>query len=438
MKTIKLLKNLTLFMVLALFSSACDEDVDKDDVLIKEYDGTYMGFGYAGTTKVVCWKMEVTKGIITGIGISGGDQGVIKGTVNADGQFTATAIMAGEGSTKINIIGTISGKILTGTWAEGDGNGTISGNKVIAAEVSQYNGTYSGYAYEDGGTTMLGSWKININNGFISPISTSADDDGPISGIVNAKGEIIAMTVVGGEDEDDVSLNVSATISGNNISGTWTNTVTSEHGTISGSKEAGGDVSMYNGTYLGFGYDGSTKVVCWKMEITNGVISGVGISGGDNGVITGSINANGYVAATAIMGDEGSTQINITATISGKDFTGTWTNADGNGTISGNKVTASEVSHYNGNYSGYAYEGTTRIGSWKFNINNGFITPIVTSEDDGAISGVVNSQGQITAMTLGGDDETIHISATISGNNISGTWTFAVNGDSGTLSGQKE
>ncbi|MDD2637252.1 MAG: hypothetical protein PHW82_17330, partial [Bacteroidales bacterium] len=185
------------------------------------------------------------------------------------------------------------------------------------------------------------------------------------------------------------------------------------------------NINGYNGTYMGFGYDGSTKVVCWKTEITNGIVSGIAYSGSEEATITGIVNDSGQVTFTATTHGAETHQITATASISGGTLTGTWQDdvENDNGIISGDKVTAADVSQYNGTYNGFAYDGATRVGSWKIEINNGFITPISTSEqDNGAMSGIVNGQGQVTAMSGGGGEDNIDISANISGNNISGTW----------------
>lgn len=436
MKSIKLLKILTLFMVLALISFSC-EKIENDngggDVVANDYNGTYMGFAYEGATKIVCWKMEITNGVVSGVGSSRTDNGVITGTINAQGQLIATIVV--EAQHNLSIAATISGNTLTGTWSDSveNDNGTLSGNKVILANVSQYNGTYSGFAYD--GTQRVGSWKISVNNGFITAVNTLEPDDGSVNGIVDAQGQIIAVTF-GGDEE---TIQISASISGNTISGTWTNDFSGDSGTMSGTKETGTDVSVFNGTYLGFGYSGSIMVVCWKMEITNGVISGIGVSGGDSGSISGTVDADGQVVYIATMSGVGAVQINGTGTISGNVLTGTWADSEDNGNMSGNKVNAADVLQYNGIYIGFAYVGTQRVGSWKINIDNGFISPIATSEsDDGMLSGIVNAQGEVTAITWGGDEETIQVSATISGNNISGTWTDPVSSDTGTISGQKQ
>ena len=104
-----------------------------------------------------------------------------------------------------------------------------------------------------------------------------------------------------------------------------------------------------------------------------------------------------------------------------------------------NNADDNTVTTFDGTYSGYAYEGTTRVGSYNVTINNGNISANNTNEADNmSVTGTVNAQGDVTATTVDSDEHTVNISATISGSEVTGTWKDTVEGDIGTITGSKE
>ncbi|MCF8296278.1 MAG: hypothetical protein K9J13_01930 [Saprospiraceae bacterium] len=295
-----------------------------------------------------------------------------------------------------------------------------------------FDGTYSGFAYE--GATRVASWEITISNGVVTGVTKTETDNVIISGSVDAQGAMTATTV----DGDGHTLNITATISGNKISGTWIDTVEGDNGTLIGSKITSTDLIIFNGTYSGYAYEGATRVASWEITISNGVVSGISTTETDNVLVSGSVNAQGTMTATVVDGD-GHT-LNVTATISGNKISGTWidTVEGDNGTLIGSKITSADLIVFNGTYTGFAYEGATKVASWEITISNGVVAGISTTETDNVIiSGSVNAQGAMTATTVDGDGHTLNVTATISGNNITGTWIDTIEGDNGTLTGSK-
>ncbi len=223
-----ILKLAGLLVVFALFFVGCSEDDGAVLYTGSDYDGTYSGYVYDenGSEVIGDWAFIISSGVISASDLS---DFPISGTVDEDGAVAATA--TDEEGLIINVLGTISGSVFTGTWIYEDESNrgilageTSSGNDGLSA----YDGIYSGEVYADG--ESIGNWAFIVDSG---TIYSSSGSDFDLSGTVNEDGEVTVSTT----DDEDNTINVSGTISGDEFSGTWVYEDGSNSGTMSGSKE---------------------------------------------------------------------------------------------------------------------------------------------------------------------------------------------------------
>ncbi|WP_370088157.1 hypothetical protein [Ekhidna sp.] len=203
--------------------------------------------------------------------------------------------------------------------------------------------------------------------------------------------------------------------------------------TSCGSDDSGPEISTeFDGVYYGVITDGSVQIGNYTMVIVDGQVSGSFNDGFESKTFSSTVNPGGTVFIEIAYSD-GYT-VSVTLSLQGGAVAGSWTdNEGGTGGVAG----APESTTFDGSYSGTASSGGTVIGSFSVTIVNGKITGTYTEDGETtAINGFVGSSGSITFNIFFSDGSVTSLNGTISGNTISGTFSYS-EGGSGTFTGQK-
>ncbi len=310
---------------------------------------------------------------------------------------------------------------------------TLSCNKTDKDELSgntAFDGTYKGQTSYN--TTVIGTWMMTIQNANVSGIYTQDGETVNIKGTVATSGKL-SLNI---DDSDGEKITIDATISNGQITGTWSN-ASGMSGTLSGEKEdEGASSNPLDGSYKGTATLNGQTAASWNFVIINSRVSGTFTDATGVAFITGNTSSNS-AAIIEIVYDNGSI-VKASLQINGNSVSGTWS-ADGNsGYMTGSKESNNVTNNYDGMYEGEAFMDGESIGSWTMIVKDNIAEGSYSGDNgSGNVKGIITSTGSIKFNAYQQDDFVVNVNASITGNNVTGTWNNN-DGESGTLSGTKK
>lgn len=204
-----------------------------------------------------------------------------------------------------------------------------STSSIVENNTTAFDGKYSGKVSQEG--VHIGTFSFDVSGTTLSGNYNGFDVDFSFEGAVNESGEVDISIFFAG---DNSTTTVNASISGENLSGTWTNNLEGESGSVLGSKAT----QEFDGRYVGDVLVSGTEVGTFDLTITDALLSGTYLEEGTSYNINGYTNINGDISFNMYFEEDLSIST-INASIEGNNLTGTFSNTLGDsGTISGSKT----------------------------------------------------------------------------------------------------
>lgn len=202
---------------------------------------------------------------------------------------------------------------------------SITVNAADEPVAGTFDGTWNGSAIQD--DIYLGTFVMQIEGEAVSGNYDGENENFEFEGSINSSG-IISIQIDAGE----TTIAVNASISGDNLSGSWADS-DDESGSIEGTRAT----DAFDGAYSGGAFVEGEQVGSFEVEIINGKVSGSFSEEVETTPINGYVDEDGNIRFN-IYFEEDESITTVLATITQSSISGTFSNTlSGSGTIAGTK-----------------------------------------------------------------------------------------------------